>query len=283
MEWYKVQVSIGDKHAARIKRAFLNRTLQTRDATAWSEVEKAIPAGAMVVYNTIQWGKWLPGEQVKPAYGEMYERSRLYLQKYAVEKAEQKFVFDPETFRMPNPEAERWLLQWSATEITNLARQDRDVVREVLSNGMKDKKTVKQIAKELKQVIGLNERQYVAWNNYRANLIKNGMSPARVETLSEKYYNKLAKYRAETVGLTESHTATNEAWSDQVRTMTREGTLDARRYEMSWLVTPDDRLCEVCQAMVGSTSSLEAQNFNGVGIPPRHPRCRCVTIIKRKY
>ena len=93
MEWYKVMQSIGDKHAVKIRRSYLDRVRDTKSATDWTAVENTISQGAIAVYYSIQWSKWQPAKQVFPAYNEMYKRGVLYLQKYAVKKEAVSFVF----------------------------------------------------------------------------------------------------------------------------------------------------------------------------------------------
>lgn len=279
MEWYKVMQSIGDKHAVKIRRSYLDRVRDTKSATDWSEVENSISQGAIAVYYSIQWAKWQPAKQVFPAYNEMYKRGNLYLQKYAVKKEAVSFVVDENSFTMPNPEAETWLLEYAGTEITMLSSQDLKMVRAVLAEGQAQKWTYKQTAKVLARVVGLNEPQYKAWQKYTDNL---KVSDSRREQLSQRYYDRLLKYRAETIGLTESHTATNRAWRDSVDRYVREGVLNDAEFQYYWLTAADERMCDICGGMSGETTPLTSRSFSTGEFPPIHPRCRCTAIVERK-
>ena len=280
--WNIVQQSIGDKHAVKIKRAFLDRIKLTDIRTNWTLVESVISQGYNAVYNSINWAKWLPGEQVKPAYNEMYNRSQIYLQKYAVKKEALSSTISPESFTMPNPAAEAWVLSWSANEIREITDQDMEMVRSIIANGMHQKLTYKKIAENLRQVIGLTGRQSQAVVNYRKALEDSGKKSELIDILVERYSNRMRKYRAETIALTESHTAVEEAWSDSVTAAVRQGVISPTEYELYWLVASDERLCPQCMALAGATSPPDVQLFKGHGIPPLHPRCRCVTILQRK-
>ena len=282
VSWNIVQQSIGDKNAVKIKRAFLDRAKLTDIRTNWPLVENAIPQGSNAVYNSINWAKWLPGEQVKPAYNEMYNRSKVYLQKYAVKKEDVGIQIAPDSFTMANPAAEAWLLEWSASEIREISYQDMETIRAILANGQKLQQTYKQTAKMIRSVIGLNSRQATAVMNYRKTLEDSGKSTEKVDTMAKRYTEKLLRYRSETIALTESHTATNQAWSDSVKEAVRKGDISVTEYEMYWLVAGDERLCDACMALSGATSSLDIQDFNGMGKPPLHPRCRCTTVVQRK-
>lgn len=279
MEWYKVMQSIGDKHAVKIRRSYLDRVRKTDSATAWTEVENSISQGAVAVYYSIQWSKWQPAKQVAPAYIEMYNRSISYLQKYVVSKEAVSLIIDDNSFTMPNPAAENWLLDFAGTEITALSQQDLKMVRAVLAEGQAKKWTYKETAKVLRQVIGLNEPQYRAWQKYTDNL---QVPASRRAELSERYYNKLLKYRAETIGLTESHKATGKAWTNAVDKYVQDGTLSKDKYEYYWLTAPDERMCDICGGMSGETTDLTSRSFPGGEFPPIHPRCRCTAIVKRK-
>lgn len=215
-------------------------------------------------------------------YLDMYNRSKSYLQKAAIKKAYIDVDVDAESFRMPNPQAERWLLNFSSTEIQRITEAEMKMVREALAWGQKNLKTHKETAKEIQKTIGLTDKQYGAWTKYRNKLIESGMKLLQVDKATARYYNRMLKYRAETIALTESHTATNRAWHDSVLDAVRQGAISSEEYEMYWLVAPDERLCDQCAAMAGATSPPHVQDFNGRGIPPLHPRCRCTTVVRRK-
>jgi len=44
--------------------------------------------------------------------------------------------------------------------------------------------------------------------------------------------------------------------------------------ELEWRVAADERVCPLCAPLEGQRTSIHG-NFDGVGLPPRHPRCRC--------
>jgi len=64
------------------------------------------------------------------------------------------------------------------------------------------------------------------------------------------------------------------------------GLIDAEQTVRVWIITPDDRLCDICEA-------IPTLNPDGVGLdepfltpegpvddPPAHPRCRCATGLE---
>ena len=44
---------------------------------------------------------------------------------------------------------------------------------------------------------------------------------------------------------------------------------------VEWRTANDERVCPICGPLHGKTDDAERPDFDGVGIPPAHPRCRC--------
>lgn len=281
-DWSTVMQRIADKNAVSLKRAFIDRVRKTDSATDWNEVEKAIPLGAMAVYNTIHWGKWAPGERLAKTYNEVYNRAKPFLQKYAVKKELISINITEESFSMPNPEAEAWLYQYAGKEIVEITLQERKAIQAILGLGQAELKTYKDTAKMLRTTLGLTENQARAVSNYYNKLRSQGRTEAQATKLAQQYHNKLLRYRSETIALTESFTASSEAWSNSLREASRDGTLDPAVYELYWLTAADERRCPICGNLAGATTTASSQNFDGYGKPPIHPRCRCQMIVRRK-
>jgi hypothetical protein len=278
---YKDVQRVGDKHSGAIRRAFIGRIVGTVAKTNWQTVEEMIPRGEWAVYNSIQWEKWLPAKQIISSYIEMYNLGLKICQKESVKKADFGVVVDEESFRMPNPEAEQWLLSFAAEEVRSITKTDRLLIREILASGQKSGETIRATAKRLKDTIGLTPNQAKAYNNYVSNLKASGRKESQIDKLGDKYYNKLLKNRAETIAITESHNATSRAWSDSVKESVKDGTLTDAEYHYVWFTAPDERRCEICGGLHNYTTSLTNPQWP-FGEPSIHPRCRCVTIIRRK-
>lgn len=281
MDIIKTKRAASDKAVRQIRRDFLDRIQQSIDQTNWQEVEARIPHGEIAVYNSIQWGKWQPAKEIFKTYISMYNTCLTFLQKTYVMKADFGIVIDEESFKMPNPKAEQWLMTYAAEEIRAITNTDKLVIRDILANGQKLGQPYKKTAKELSRVIGLTPSQYKAYNNYVTKLSSTGMKSAQIEKLAGKYYNKLLKYRAETIALTESENAVSRAWQDSLDQMVRSGYLKDDEYELVWWTAPDERRCEICGGLHNLTQPPSQAKWP-YGEPPVHPRCRCNTFIRRK-
>lgn len=140
------------------------------------------------------------------------------------------------------------------------------------------------VAKQVRPLIGLTARQAQANVNYRDKVyqqyLEGGASPAtasrRAEAAALKYAGKQHRYRAETIVLTENAFAYNRGAHMGVSQSIAQGLMG--RCEMVWTTAGTNRVCSRCLALkdtvVGHTDEV------GVTIPPLHPRCRCAIIYR---
>lgn len=143
-------------------------------------------------------------------------------------------------FDKTNPHATEWAQKNAGDLIDGISKTTRDDIRELVEAAFEEQFTVADLAKEIADLIGDDAR-------------------------------------AETIARTETMRASNEgqleAW-DQAK----EAGLLTGNEKKEWIVTPDDRLCPVCEPMDGVTVGLdELFDVDGDQIdgPPAHPNCRC--------
>jgi Phage Mu protein F like protein. len=184
-------------------------------------------------------------------------------------------------FDLTNPAA----VQAVDTEVANLVRditeQSRQAIRDLVRQSVQGNFDVRQLAQQVKGSIGLTPQYAVATERYRQSLVDNGLSEGRALTRAQAYADRLLRHRAVTIARTEVIRATNAGQQTVWRDAQQEGLLgfDAQR---TWIVTPDDRLCELCAPMDGQTVGLNEpfQSDEGpVDYPPLHPNCRCAVGI----
>jgi hypothetical protein len=113
------------------------------------------------------------------------------------------------------------------------------------------------------------------------------LPPAQIEKAVDAYRRKLIAFRAETFARTAAMQAANEAnavgWYEAIR----QGAVPASEVRQFWVVSPDERLCEVC-------APIPSLNKDGVPLgdsfitpngpmlhPPAHANCRCVRWVRR--
>lgn len=215
------------------------------------------------------------------------------------------------TFNAVHPNVVHYARTRSATLVTSVPEDVREVIRLVIAYGSSGRATVVQQARMIRQVIGLPRNWALAPLRFgdelrraaadgrigtlgrrlsgadmarvRAAIEGGTATPEFIQEMQAVYTQRLINLRAETIARTESLAAANfgvhEAWIQAAA----QGELP-REVKRFWIVTPDDRLCPTCSAIPG-------MNPDGVGLnepfqtpegpvddpPAPHPNCRCAT------
>jgi len=170
--------------------------------------------------------------------------------------------------------------------IVGVNGQTKRAVRRIIHDAWRDGMAPRDAARLVRGVVGLDERRAVALANYTKSV---AASP-RSTILTDKYAARLLKNRALTIARTETMKAANMGRQLAWKTMAERGQLPAG-FTQAWIVTPDDRLCELCAPMADQKVSLyedfastvkgvlpsERVSYSGVEVeqPPLHPSCRC--------
>lgn len=133
-------------------------------------------------------------------------------------------------------------------------------------------------ARLIRSLIGLTERDARAVAKLRATLLERGALPAAVEKQTARYAERLLNARAETIARTETMTAAAQGQAELWSQAEAAGLLTGEELR-EWIVTDDDRTCEICLPMDGQQVA-KGENFvdgdgNEVEAPPAHPNCRC--------
>lgn len=103
-----------------------------------------------------------------------------------------------------------------------------------------------------------------------------------VDELTDKILDLIGdETRAEMVARTETMRAANEGQMQLWDQATEAGLLTGDE-QKEWIVTPDDRLCPICEPLDGEKTGLDdtfkvdGEEIDG---PPAHPRCRCTIAL----
>jgi SPP1 gp7 family putative phage head morphogenesis protein len=143
-------------------------------------------------------------------------------------------------FDVTNPRAVEWIKQHTADLVADVSETTREAIRNLVEDAFTEQYDVDELADQIEDLVG---------DAGRADTI------ARTETI-----------RA-------SNQGQQEAWDQAV-----DAGLLTGSEQQEWIVTPDDRLCPVCEPLDGVTVGLdESFSVDGDEIdgPPAHPNCRC--------
>lgn len=182
-------------------------------------------------------------------------------------------VFNPES-----PRSLSWIKTRGAELVTQVSNETvlslREAVKQAAEAGYGADKT----AVHLKSLIGLTTRQAGAVTKYRDRLIASGKKYDQAEKMADKYSKRLLDYRAGNIARTELMRASNQGFNEMLQQGADQGILPPSTFEIYWILTPDDRLCEKCKEMDGLTTTLGKPFSTATGdidTPPLHPMCRC--------
>lgn len=112
------------------------------------------------------------------------------------------------------------------------------------------------------------------------------LTEQQVDKMVEAYARKYRKHRAETVARTEAFRATQMGIEDSWTQAVRSGSVDEKLVRRFWIVTRDERTCELCSPIPGlNPKGVELRKpFQTPKGPqmrsPLHPACRCPIFIR---
>ena len=175
-----------------------------------------------------------------------------------------------------------WIKAHGGELITQLSEASQQAVAAIILRGQSERILPRDMAKQIRPLIGLTEVQAQANANYREKVyrtyIENGMTnftaAAKADKAALRYAGKQHRERAETIVHTElafaynrgAHIGVQQAISDRLM----------GRCEMVWTTAGTNRVCSRCLALkdtvVGHTDE------SGVTLLPLHPRCRCAIM-----
>ena len=202
-------------------------------------------------------------------------------------------------FDVTNPRAVGWAGQQSAKAVQGITAEARQAVRRVIARSFSEGIPHKQAARLLRSVIGLTEGQANAVMNLRATILKHpgrlvkagrvpirvpkkGFTEAMLQRRLHSYSRRLLNHRAYAIARNETMTAANIG-QHQLWQQAQEQRLLRKDAVKEWIVTPDDRLCAICEPLNGLVAPLN-EPFENIGVqgPPAHILCRCTMGIGTK-
>ena len=191
-----------------------------------------------------------------------------------------KAIFDDR-----NPRVLAWIRTTAAQLVVEVTRETKQAIRNVISRAYVAGKAPRAFAREVRRIVGLTMAQEGAVDRLVEKLTGQGVAQREIDRRAKAYADRLHRYRALNIGRTETIKSSNAGLQEGWMQASEQGLLPegARR---KWIITPDDRLCELCEQMTGERAfaALDGQfdTPNGpMDGPPMHPQCRCAQGIAR--
>jgi hypothetical protein len=187
------------------------------------------------------------------------------------------------SFELTNPAAVAELEAFGASMVTNVSDETVGALREWLSHVYREGITGKEAAMEIRGMVGLTERDIRTYFRVREAWIEEGITGQALEDRLNKWVMAKIRYRAQVIAENELNYAGNRGQEMLWDQAANEGFLDRATAIRVWIVTPDDRLCVLCQPMAGQETTLDGvwQTASGPVLTPQdiHVRCRCTEKI----
>lgn len=194
-----------------------------------------------------------------------------------VSKADAAFVFDRD-----RPEAATWAALEAGRLIQGLTEEQLHLVRSLVESASLGERTPLQVARSIRDSIGLTEQQAQwvdnRWSREYQAQVSAGVSVADAERAADRaaelYYDRTLRYRSETIARTEilnaAHEGRREAWQQGIQ----DGWINPEA-QKQWMTVDDP--CDLCAEMDGVTAPVNGEFPNGD--PPLHPNCRCDVLL----
>lgn len=168
-------------------------------------------------------------------------------------------------FSITNPRAIEWARNRAANLITEIGPSTREVVREIVTSGLRDGRAPRVIAKEIGSYVGLRSDQLETLRKFEAG----GASEAQVARRAKQ----LLKQRGELIARTETMRSSNqglrEMWHQAV-----DNDLLPSDVKREWIATSDERTRDEHEDLDGEQVGLN-ESFSLGYEPGEEVSCRC--------
>jgi hypothetical protein len=212
-------------------------------------------------------------------------------------------------FDLTNPEAVLWIQQHGGDLIVGITKTTQAAIQRILIRSFEEGIPTGEAARMIRPLIGLTDVHTDAVFNLRRAILGYrdrvtgrmvggpgsklwaGKTPIRVPRggatadfvarRTQQYAARLLNLRARMIARTETMSASNEG-QRQLWLQAREQGLIGAGQTKEWIVTPDDRLCQICAPLSGEVQLVDEEFSVGVLSPPAHVMCRCAMGLSDK-
>jgi hypothetical protein len=194
-----------------------------------------------------------------------------------IQKATLSYRFDAE-----RPDSAAWARKEAAGIVTEITQDQRTMIQDYVARSQMGEFTVVEVARNLRDVVGLTTQQTQWVDNHRARATDQRLqagdslrqAQAFAEKSTERYQKQIHKYRSETIARTEILRASNEGRNQAWQQGVEEGFISPVSRKQ-WAAEFD--ACDICMPFDGTDVAL-GEDFPD-GEPPLHPNCRCDVIL----
>lgn len=292
--FFRALHAVADAARGSVRRIYLEIIKQIKARLSFPDLQRAVETGNVeAVVRVIN----VPGTMENQADG-LLSRLRTVIQNAANSTIGQlpKEAATAISFDLLNPRTVQFLRDYRFDLISpvSINRSGQNVgvtqttlegIREIIVDAFERGGHPRQQARRIREQIGLSARQAKALQNHRAMLVEEGVKPATIDKRIQKLYDRMLRQRATNIARTETIRAASAGQNAVWDQAAEQGLLDRQTVRRGWVVTPDDRLCPICEAIpeMNPEGVPLGTPFNStvgpVMHPPAHPQCRCATAL----
>ena len=284
---------VADRLAPQMRQAFLRALMESRSLIGVL-VEEAWPKGPDVVFQRIPWMDlqihWMRGFAAA-LLATVRASLKAHTPELSVEKQREPIARLGFSLDLNNPRAIRWAEDHAADLVVGLSEESKQATRELIVRMFTEGIDPQMATRMLRQRLGLTARDAQAVANLERSLRlesaqrivdgRKALAEERIDEATERLANRYLRHRAEVIVRTESMTASNQGQQELWNQAQDQGFIQEGEAKRAWILTPDERLCPICEPMAAD-DKLVGMNESfvlGDGIPymnpPPHPQCRC--------
>jgi len=188
------------------------------------------------------------------------------------------------SFTIENERAIRAAAERAATLVREVTERSRDAIRGVVADAIREGRTAdREMFRLVRDRIGLTESQTATLGRFEARLIEEGASPEQIARRVERQHAAMLRRRAQTIARTETIWSANAGEQELIQQTIEQGIAGRENIRKTWITTPDERLCPICEPMpflddnlnVGPDGVFTTGEGGTVLHPPAHTACRC--------
>jgi SPP1 gp7 family putative phage head morphogenesis protein len=180
------------------------------------------------------------------------------------------------TFNILDHRVEQITQQQVARLVREVDTQVQEAIRTVVADAYRMGIHPYDFAPQIKELVGLTERQQMAVLNQTRSLMEQGVRPEIVQRRADEYTARLRRYRAKMIARTETIRALNGARVAGFEQAISDGYVNGDTAKMVWVAT--DGACPECELLDGEEADV-GEGFGEVDYPPLHPDCRCTVDL----
>lgn len=156
--------------------------------------------------------------------------------------------------------------EYCSNLVTQITKETKLAINNHIAAGIKEGKSMYEIGKELRQVVGLNSIQEQSVRNFKQYLLKKYPVATKTEIKNkvDAYAKQKLIERTNMIARTETAKAQVIGFCDELKSLGKD--------KVKFSAYPG--CCDECQELDGNIYPVDVIK----GLLPKHPRCRCVPI-----